>query len=162
MKHKFILLTWMLMSFVGTVVAQGFEASAEGIGPLKIMMPVSEIPKSIDGLYNRVENKGWYLLLYNGDDEVMRVETSDNNIGSIQAYDNANVFVTINGKHYRLGSDVSSLRQSGKYMFWSTTGSIQISYELSLNLKIKDDHRGWTNILNSIKVSFYDPYDNEP
>ncbi|KWW29330.1 MAG: hypothetical protein AUK63_1552 [bacterium P3] len=100
--------------------------TAEGIGPLKIGMPMSEIPASVDGLYDKFDQKradefgddclAFYELKFYKKGRVVLEGTADDGectqkfqIASLYAVEDTLVKVSIDGVQYSCNDDIASL-----------------------------------------------------
>ena len=159
---KKILFALLFVTSLGISVAQGFKVTNTSVGPLKIEMTVSQIPASIDGLYDRFEKDGHRINFYQGDDLVIQAECQYEGLSKITAYEKANVYVVVLGKTYKMGDNIKALKSKQEFAYWPEVGTISVDFpRLDLGTNINPDDHKWVDTLTRISVVYFDEDDLE-
>lgn len=105
--------------------------TSEGVGPLKIGMPMNDIPSSVEGLYDKFEKTkedefgddclAFYNLMFYKDDKLVMEGRADDGdctqnfqLASLYAMEDTLVKISIDGVLYGCNDDIANLLKNNK------------------------------------------------
>ena len=104
MKKIFLLAVTVFMIAVSAYAqkeSEGIFITSEGVGPVKIGMTASQLPSSVDGLYDKIVEENSDMVLYsfylNG--ETVMITNGDGNIALIEVFPALQIVTTADGVH---------------------------------------------------------------
>ena len=152
MKKIFLMAVMVLMMAVSTSAQKESEdiiITSEGVGPIKIGMTASQLPASVDGLYDKIveENSDMVLYSFYFNGETVMITNGDGNIALIEVFPALQNVSTIDGVHPGMTATdfkgKSGWNQTSEETFEKDGVTVYLQFDEITNMQTGEYNEDW-------------------